>query len=69
VRALDRAEAMDVLGEGFHTSLRKGSDDPLASEAWRAIDDMPPAEWGGVLAFLVDGLESMGIRLVEEGAE
>lgn len=62
-RVVPREKAMDLIGEGLHTGLRKGCDG--GSGAWNAISDMAPDEWSGALRFLVDGLESMGYGLVE----
>lgn len=62
-------EAVDLLGEGIHTSLRKGCEHPLAEDAWRDINNMPAEDWESVLRFLVQGLGSMGFRLAREAPE
>lgn len=67
MKYLSDDEARSLLGEGFHTSLRKGGPgDPYAAEAWLAIHNMPPETWRSVLSFLVDGLDSMGYALVNK---
>lgn len=69
---LSREVAVQTLGEGFHTSLRKGSDHPESNAAWKAIDTLPGDEWRRVLEFLVDGMASMGVSLtqtMEEGEQ
>jgi hypothetical protein len=63
---MDRDQTISILGEGIHTSLRKAGDPVYAPVAWSAIDNMPAANWTDVLAFLVDGLRSMGVELVDE---
>lgn len=62
---LDRVTAIATLGEGFHTSLRKGSDHPASNQAHKAIEEMPNEEWHHVLGFLVDGLDTMGVFLAQ----
>lgn len=58
-----REELLGILGEGIHTSLRKAGSSEQADDAWHAINEMPPDDWRSVLTFLVDGLESMGVRI------
>jgi hypothetical protein len=41
-----------LLGEGFHTALRKEGESVAADWAWRSIRDMPRDEWGRVLDFV-----------------
>lgn len=72
MKPLSRELAVETLGEGFHASLRKGSDHPESSVAWKAVDNLPGEEWQHVLEFLVDGMESMGVSLaqtMEEGEQ
>lgn len=58
-------EAAAQIGEGLHTGLRKVCDSQEAALAYRGIDQMPDDEWRGVLSFLIDGLKSQGIVLVQ----
>jgi len=53
------SELASVIGEGLHTGLRKGTDAPESAALWRAISESDRA-WHEALAFLVDGLASMG---------
>lgn len=64
----DEAVALSLLGEGFHTALRKASDHPSAWQAWKAVEGMPPEEWDAILRFVLGGLRVNGVRLftVEE---
>lgn len=62
-------EAKSLLGEGFHTSLRKGADHESADEAWGVINEMPNAVWNDVLSFLVDGIGVMGYCIAKEEDE
>jgi|1185.fasta_scaffold158699_2 hypothetical protein len=41
-----------LLGEGFHTGLRKAADSPESSQAWKAISEMKPEEWSEVVEFV-----------------
>jgi hypothetical protein len=58
---LSPEEARSVVGEGIHTSLRKGCEN--GSDAWRAIRDMPNEDWSGAIKFFVSGLDVMGLAL------
>lgn len=55
-------ECASVIGEGLHTGLRKGSDDPKAPDLWGSIHDAGQA-WSDALAFLAWGLDHMGLAL------
>ena len=57
--------AGELIGEGVHTGLRKGSEDPKSGPLWRAIADADRA-WGDALNFCINGLDSMGYRLCKE---
>lgn len=61
---IDRDAAKAILGEGFHTSFRKAIPDD-GYEVWDAINCLDPVDWGSALEFVIDGLKSMGIELVE----
>lgn len=52
----ETAVLRQVLGESFHVALRKVTDSPYGTAAYRAIDLMPPAEWDRVLRYVVDAL-------------
>jgi len=41
-----------LLGEGFHTGLRKAAESPASSQAWNGIREMPPKEWSAVVEFV-----------------
>jgi hypothetical protein len=45
------------LAEGIHTAFRKGSDHEAADRAWKAIRDLPQAEWGLVIDFVIYGIQ------------
>jgi hypothetical protein len=64
-----RQELLSMLGEGFHTGFRKGTDDPAAHEVWLGIRNLPAASWNDVLEFLVWGLEYSGFVTWEEDSE
>lgn len=66
MKPLDRETAIATLGEGFHASLRKGSDHPESGVAWKAIERLPSECWEDVLEFLVDGLDTMGVVLAQK---
>jgi len=57
---LPRAECASIIGEGLHTGLRKGSDDPQTPDLWSAIHDAGQA-WSDALAYVVWGLDHMGL--------
>lgn len=59
---LPPSECASVIGEGLHTGLRKGSDEPQAPDLWRAIHDAGQA-WSDALDYLVYGLDYMGLAL------
>jgi hypothetical protein len=64
-------DALALLGEGFHTALRKAPEDRLghAHTAWTAIRQMDPADWEAVLRYVVDGMDQMGYVIVAKYAE
>jgi hypothetical protein len=61
-------DAKALLGEGFHTALRKAPEDRLghAHTAWVAIREMDPADWDAVLRYVVNGMDQMGFVIVEK---
>lgn len=52
-----REDFSSMLGEGFHTAFRKGTDCPQAHPIWKLIQEMPPGEWSAVVEFVVSGME------------
>lgn len=58
----DDGEAVQILCEAVHTSLRKGCND--GNDAWNAIAAMDSVEWAKAMAFVVSGMRSMGVRIV-----
>jgi hypothetical protein len=62
---VEREEALSLLGEGIHSSLRNGCES--GAQAWAAIEAMEDEQWSAALAFLVDGLGQMGFVLAKRG--
>jgi hypothetical protein len=60
---LEDAEAAELIGEGIHTGLRKGSDAEGAHDLWLAINKLQTSAWSDALAYMVDGLAYMGYKL------
>lgn len=52
-----RTEFSSMLGEGFHTAFRKGTEAPKSSTIWRLIADMEPQDWDSVIEYVVWGFE------------
>ncbi len=61
---IDEDEAVSLIAEGVHTGLRKGTDAPGSSAAWRAIAN-PSSGWEDACRFAVSGLEFMGYAIVK----
>lgn len=59
--------AAEIIGEGLHTGLRKGSDAPEAHALWAAISESDQA-WPAALSFLMAGLNAMGYALCRKDA-
>lgn len=59
--------AMELLGEGIHTGLRKGSDAHDAHELWLAIDRSESSAWSDALRYFISGLDAMGFAICEKG--
>lgn len=53
----DRETFLSVLGESFHTALRKATDSEQGSAAWNAIKDMDDLEYEQVLEFVAMCME------------
>jgi hypothetical protein len=58
-------EAAEVLGEGIHTGLRKGTDAKSSHAAWKAID-ADDSGWSEALAFALWGMDQMGYKLCKK---
>ena len=59
-------DAIDLIGEGVHTGLRKGRalDSPASDRIWKAIaDDASDEAWSAALEYAVDGLRVGGYAL------
>lgn len=61
-------EILSLLGEAIHTGFRKGCDAPQAPVIWKAINDMPPKDWGRFLSYLLWSLRASGVTIKEEAA-
>ena len=59
-------EFANLLAEGVHTGLRKGTDAPSSGPLWTAIYESKDSAWGDACAFAVYGIKSMGYKLVKE---
>lgn len=66
LRVIDKDEMRSVLAEGFHTAFRKGVDTSAAWKVWKAIDTLPNHEYGTAIEWLVEALDSMGYRFVNQ---
>jgi hypothetical protein len=60
---VDKDVAAELIGEGVHTGLRKGSEAPSSATLWRAISESNDGAWSDALAYCMLGLESMGFVL------
>jgi len=61
-------EFASLLMEGVHTGLRKGTEAPSSSSLWKAIALSSDEAWGDACRYAVDGLKSMGYKLVKEAS-
>jgi hypothetical protein len=61
-------EFVAMLCEGAHTGLRKGSEAPSSGPLWRAISESTDSAWSDAMTYCVEGLKSMGYRLVKEAS-
>lgn len=62
---IEHGSAASILGEGIHTGMRKGSDDPGAPVLWAAVNDNLQA-WSDALDFFVWGLDYMGMAICKK---
>lgn len=60
---LEDAEAAELIGEGIHTGLRKGTEAPSSILLWQAISDSDDGAWSEALTYLVQGLTYLGYKL------
>lgn len=51
-----KEEFASLLGEGFHTSFRKGNDHPGTAEIWKLIQELPNDVWNGMIDYVVYGV-------------
>lgn len=63
---LSEAEAIEQIGVGVHTGLRKGTEAPDSGALWDAIAASKTSAWHDAVAFCVWGLEQMGIGLYKK---
>ena len=47
---------VSYLGEGMHTTFRKGTDAPQAMTIHRLIDEMPDEDWHNAVYFVADAM-------------
>lgn len=66
--AVEDDEFAGQLAVGMHTGLRKGSDAPSSGPLWQAINASTDTAWVDAARFCVDGLKSMGYKLVKEAS-
>lgn len=60
---IEDGEAADLIGEGIHTGLRKGTEADSAGDLWNLISKTDDGAWTDALAYLIDGLKYMGYQL------
>lgn len=63
---VDDDVAAELIAEGVHTGLRKGSEAPSSGPLWKAIAASKDSAWSDAVSFCVEGLKSMGYVLMEE---
>ena len=54
---ISKSDLRSMIGEGFHTAFRKGTDCPEAMQIHRLISDMAGDEWRNVLDFVMSGFD------------
>jgi hypothetical protein len=59
---IDEETAMSIIGEGIHTGVRKGSEDPSSAKLWGMIADSGTS-WDDALHWLMYGLDAMDMAL------
>jgi hypothetical protein len=60
---VDTDVAAELIGEGVHVGLRKGSEAPSSGPLWQAINGSTDGAWSDALMYCIEGLESMGFVL------
>lgn len=58
--------AADLIGEGVHTGLRKGSEAASSGPLWRAISESEDGAWSDAVRYCVWGLKTMGYVICVE---
>lgn len=61
--------ATEIIGEGLHTGLRKGSEAEDAHALWVAIKQSDTSAWSDALDYLVWGLGEMGLAVCRKESE
>lgn len=57
----------DVIAEGLHTGLRKGTDAEDSHDLWKAISDSQTSAWSDAAKFCAYGMRSMGLTVIDGG--
>lgn len=66
--ALTKDDFRSMIGEGFHTMLRKGIDGHGSGELWKLIAEMPDGQWAATLDYwVVDPVWKEVQKAVKEG--
>jgi hypothetical protein len=63
---VDKDVAAELIGEGVHVGLRKGSEAPSSGPLWKAISGSTDTAWSDAIGYCVWGLESMGYVLCKK---
>lgn len=58
-KVIEQFRDPDCLGEGVHTGLRKGTDEPGALKIWEAIASTNSSAWREAVEFAIDPYFSM----------
>lgn len=58
-RVIEQFRDPDLLSEGVHAGLRKGTSAPDAMDLWRAISNSRSSAWGDAIEFALDPYFSM----------
>lgn len=53
---VDLHDMIGMIGQGFHTAFRKGTDDDAARFIHAAIDELEPDEWHAILRYVAEPL-------------
>ena len=63
---VDDDEFAEHIMIGVHTGLRKGTEAPSSGPLWQAINASNDSAWADAADYCVQGLKSMGYKLVKE---